>query len=265
MQVEVIHVDLWGDSLNGEPRLCLAENLGALEIVDLCLKKQIPHLVQYNSEWFHDDLQSAAQLASAPDTYFLDAGRVLLGGVDKQWTWFFSGKSEKAVIKDRMLSAVADISTAARESLVAVFEELFMNATIDAPREGKKVGIRREGVPSRLILTRRGTRICLSCEDPYGALSISSFVERMRRVYSEGAGEVINLNAAHGGAGLGCVLLFDQSAVLALGVYPQHKTCVSCVIPWQLSHRQRDLVKKSLHWIEMTNAECENKKVEVSS
>jgi hypothetical protein len=70
----------------------------------------------------------------------------------------------------------------------------------------------------------------------------------MDEVYKKGAGEAMNLRE-DGGAGLGCVIMFEHCEALFLGVMPGQKTLVSCIVPLGMSYRQRDQVKKSLHLI----------------
>lgn len=149
-----------------------------------------------------EGLKTSLQLRQNALGYFQRAGNQLLGGTDQSWSWDFSPRDEKLLLKDRILFAAGGTDSV-KESLALIFEELFMNATIDAPRESQKSGVQVPKTASTMVLTRRGNRVCLSCTDPYGTLKISKFVGRMNEVYSEGAGSVINLQSERGGRGFG--------------------------------------------------------------
>lgn len=245
----LVHHSLWS-TCGDAHKVCIGEDLPARDVVRLANSPQCQSVVQHNPDWFACDLKVALRLRQQPAAYFAAAGEQLLGGIERRWVWEFRHRREKHALKDRIM-AVAFGTEAMRESLGQVFEELFMNAVIDAPREALALrGTDEVPGPSAMSLTYRGNRVCLSCRDPYGTLRIPKFLGRMDQVYAEGAGQVINLHSERGGAGLGCVLLFEHSSVLALGVEPGHATVVSCVIPTGLNHRQKDSVRKSLHWIE---------------
>jgi hypothetical protein len=51
-----------------------------------------------------------------------------------------------------------------------------------------------------------------------------------------------------GGAGIGCVILFENSVSLIIGVNPGVQAKVTCILPMGVSNRQREKMKKSLHW-----------------
>lgn len=257
---EIVHYSMWRDK-GGREKVCCAESLPPHEVVRLVSEDAAKSLVQFNAEWFENDLRASLQIRSNPEAYFANPGAHLLGGIDQLWSWSFSGRDDKALIKERLMM-VAQGTDAMRESLSLIFEELFMNAVIDAPREAKNRQISADSRRlSTMTLARRGDRLCLSCSDPYGTLKIEKFVSRMHQVYVEGAGQVINFDTDRGGAGLGCVLLFEHSAILALGVDVHKNTVVSCVVPATMNHRQKDLVKKSLHWIEIDSASSMHKGV----
>lgn len=243
-----VHHSLWSDKGTVD-KVCIGENLLPADVVKIVSGPSCKSLIQYNADWFHRDLKTSLEIRKDADAYFKNAGTQLLGGVEQSWTWDFSRREEKYLVKDRLLS-VASGTEAMRESLNLIFEELFMNAIIDAPREAEKRGVRPKNNSSTMTLTKFGNRVCLSARDPYGTLKIPKFIGRMDQVYSQGAGNVINLQSDRGGAGLGCVLLFEHSTLLALGVEDANCTVVSCVVPTGLNRRQKDSVRKGLHWIE---------------
>lgn len=252
---ELVHHSLWREHGNNE-KICFGESLPAAEVVHLICEGRAQSVVQENDRWLSTDLGAALSIRENPRSYMQTPGEVLLGGVDSAWSWGFSDRCEKQELKQRLLSQCAEGTDSLRESIGLIFEELFMNAMIDAPREVLSLppdSQPAEGLStmSQMQLARRGDRVCLSCVDPYGTLKIPKFVGRMNEVYRQGAGQVINLNSDRGGAGLGCVILFENSAVLALGVAKGRRTVVSCVLPMNLNHRQRAALGKTLHLVEI--------------
>jgi hypothetical protein len=129
-----------------------------------------------------------------------------------------------------------------------------MNAVIDAPREYSRMGngakTYQSGMQAKFYLQTSENRLAIACEDPFGALDIEKFIGRMNEVYQKGAGEVINLYRP-GGAGLGCVLMFENCISMYLGVSSGKMTLVSCVLPLGVSYRQKAALKKSLHLIQI--------------
>lgn len=258
---ELVHHHLWSQH-GGENKICFGENLGSQAVIGMVNDQRAKSLVQLNPDWFVTDLAAAVTLRKDPSSYFAAPGETLLGGVDETWSWDCTDRREKIKIKDEILALSKGFTESSRESLGQIFEELFMNAFIDAPREA---GIRlmEKGLDPKLIssgpvrvnLVRQQNRLCLSCEDPHGTLLIQKFLDRMKHVYANGAGQVINFNSDRGGAGLGCVLLFENCSTLALGVAEGQRTTVSCVVPTSLNHRQKSLVQRSFHIVEVTESE----------
>lgn len=246
---ELVHHSLWPQQGHRD-KICFGDKLSEADVIRMLAGGTCRSVVQYNPDVFDQDLRAALNLRHNPLSYFSDPGATVLGGAEASWSWTFSERSEKQELKDRIVGVASPGTDAGHESLGLIFEELFMNAMIDAPRESAGKG--NPPGKSQMTLTRLGNRLCLSCEDPYGSLKISKFVNRIGEVYSQGAGQVINFNAERGGAGLGCVLLFEHSSTMTLGVVDSQKTVVSCVIPMDLNNRQRDQVFKGFNWIDLS-------------
>lgn len=227
------------------------ENLEPDQVVDVITKEDIHHVVQKNQGRFEGSLISTGRLVSALADYFRSDYCFFTDPPLDSLQINFRGPSEKPRLKQELMDfSLKTQSPSVQSSADAVVEELYMNAVIDAPREAARRGQPAVDKDCEIFLTRNAQWYQISCSDPYGSLEVRKFLGRMHEVYSKGAGEAINLDNA-GGAGLGCVILFEQSSCLILGVEPGIRTKVTCLIPLGVSNRQRAQMKKSLHWFEL--------------
>lgn len=234
------------------PLILVDENLDSKSVVSVLCDHSLKHLVQKNTSLFEEDLWTTGHIANRPELYFSEGAKSLLENSTSSYVIEFTQRPDKVKLKEESNKFVAD---GGNQSLIeaadAVVEELYMNAMIDAPKEGALRGIPAYGKGiNTLELERNETRLVISCTDPYGALDVNKFLSRMNEVYSKGAGEVINLRGK-GGAGLGCVIMFENSMAMYLGVDKNKCTRVSCVLPIGMNNRQRANVKKSLHRLEL--------------
>lgn len=234
--------------------IIVSDELSPEQVVRYVAETKVKSLVQKNGKFFVHDLRATANSLNDAGSYFESGGRSLLSTTEREVEIHFSSQAEKAELKrqvEKFLEVVQ--SQNVHESTNAIVEELYMNAMIDAPREAAKLGQASctygMGLHSSIRLIIGDSRLVISCEDPFGSLVPSKIINRMNEVYKKGAGEAINLKGA-GGAGLGCVIMFEHCEALHLGVKPGLKTLVSVIVPLGLSYRQRDNIKKSLNIIE---------------
>lgn len=229
-----------------------AEELDPSQVVAHLLESGASHLVQRNAKHFAQDINLSFGMLKRSEDYFSHPGSFIAGEVEQSVEVSFSTTLDKPGMRREITQFLSKISSQnVIESAEAVVEELYMNAMLDAPREAAKRGQINcsydVGLHSVMRLHLAKDRLIVSCEDPFGSLDHRKFLKRMSEVYKKGAGESINFR--EGGAGLGCVIMFEHSESLYLGVLPGHKTLVSCVIPVGMSYRQRANVKKSIHII----------------
>jgi hypothetical protein len=228
--------------------------LRSTDLVEKFIDKQAKHWVQNNEGWFEKDLLQAGHFCENPASYFQECSSILNSNSLAQHSIFISSKDEKPRLKEEVQNfAQGTQSQNAMDSAHIIAEELYMNAILDAPREAQKLGFPNYDYTgqlcARMELSRCSDKLVMSMADPFGSLDCWKFIKRMNQVYKKGAGEV--LNRGPGGAGLGCVILFENSAALFLGVEPQRVTKVTCVIPVGMSNGQRDKIGKSLHRIDL--------------
>jgi hypothetical protein len=233
------------------PSVFVDESLEPNQVVDVITKKDVNHVVQKNQGRFEGSLISTGRLVSALGDYFLSEYCFFIDPLQDSLKIDFRGPSDKLKIKQNLFSfAEKTKSLSVQSSADAVVEELYMNAVFDAPREAARRGQPVVDQACEIFLARNAHWFQISCTDPYGSLEVRRFLARMSEVYSRGAGEAINLTKT-GGAGLGCVILFEHSSCLILGVDPGVRTKVTCLIPLGISNRNRSQMRKSLHWFEL--------------
>lgn len=242
--LNVHELKAWNEEKSGD--IFLTENLAANEVVSEVYSKKINHLVQKNAKRFNTDLKVAKDLVVERQKYFLPEFSFIES--EKKLLVPFSGRGDKPLLKDKVSLFIEEASnTSVSESAQTIFEEMFMNAVIDAPREASRQNIPDPGKGFEFFLSASADSLQISCTDYFGSLETNKLLARMHEVYEKGAGEVINLQGT-GGAGIGCVILFENSLCLIIGVHPGHQTKVTSILPLGVSNRQREKMQKSLHW-----------------
>jgi hypothetical protein len=227
------------------------ENLEPDQLIAEMKMRSLQYILQRNSGRFEKDVLSAGLLFENRAGYFAPEFSFSPDPVVNKRLIKFSAPLEKDRMKKETMEFVDSIGSAGvSQAAEAVIEELYMNAILDAPREAVKKGLTIESSPSEFFLCQTEKTLQVSCSDAYGSLDIQKFLSRMKEVYEKGAGEVINMQGG-GGAGLGCVILFEHSCALILGVRPGQQTKVTCLISLGISNRQRAQMKKSLLWFEL--------------
>jgi hypothetical protein len=245
--LSVSHLAHWDPQMTAS-HILVEDSLENGEIVAQVREKKIHHLVQKNESRFSDQLLLAGKLISEQTQYFLKSHSILDRQLVDACLIPFFGAQDKPRLIEKCTEFVGKLGRASvLETAMIVVEELYMNAAIDAPKEALRQGIPTHEQPAELFLAYDGQDLQISCTDAYGSLDIAKFIGRMNEVYEKGAGEVINMNRGNG-AGLGCVIIFEQCSTLVLGVIPGIQTKVSGIIPVCMSRRQRAQLKKSLHW-----------------
>ena len=237
--------------------ILVGNSLSPEQVVSMMVENTFQSLVQKREAHFIHDLNYSGEILLDPEHYFLEGGRNIAYKIDAELEVKFNSTSQKSEVMQKIEDFIGQFGTQnVKESGNAILEELYMNAMFDAPREATNRGQKNcsyaDGRTSILRLFKAEGRLLMTCEDPFGSLDLKKFVKRMDEVYKKGAGEAINLRG-EGGAGLGCVIMFEHCEALFLGVIPGLKTLVTCVIPLGMSNRQRAQVKKSLHLVSKEN------------
>jgi hypothetical protein len=216
-----------------------------------CILGGAEHVMQTDRLFFEKDYQYLQNVINNQLEYFFEKkwGEIINCEGNSREHSFVDLIDKNNLFSDIKKFIGPDGHQSFHESVHSIIEEMYMNATLDAPKEASKIGHGDKKVSSAKIkLSWSGERLNISCIDFFGSLNPNKFFLRMQEVYSKGAGQVINFNRGSG-AGLGCVVLFENCTDMAVGVVPGQKTIFSCVVPRNLSYRQRSSHKKNLHLI----------------
>lgn len=138
-----------------------------------------------------------------------------------------------------------------QENVRILFQELFMNAVFDAPKEAKKRGITANKKDCEMLFAYDHEKFVISCLDHYGALEPLSMVIRIRDILLAESTKVINFDSTQGGAGIGSSLLFHYSSSLSIIVEEEKSTRVSCTIPLKTGQKKFHLLEKNLQYIKI--------------
>ncbi len=235
--------------------IVVSDNLDSQQVVEAFGARVKSHLVQYNKNFFDLDIETAAALIESPARYFENPGPVALDQIYKSKVVNFISVNDKInLMKDVELFLTENVAGSIQDPALRIIEELYMNAILDAPIEARKTDQSQVQLPkesAQLTICLFDAYLSITCRDPYGSLMPVNLIRRLNQVYKEGVGSAMRMNSGRG-AGIGCVLMFEQCSGLYFGVKKGIATVVSALIPYKLSNKQREEFKKNLHFIEMT-------------
>lgn len=227
------------------PSIEYRDNLEPQVVVQNFISSGAGHLIQDNLELTELKLRILKPNFENAKSFLSE--KLILNDPDLKWIYTFGRENSK----DHLLQSIqAYLESQAFnqsfiESILICLEELFMNSTLDAPEAAKKLGYPIENSRVHFSLSIRDSLCWLSCWDSYGALDVSKFVNRLNFVYQQGAGPA--MNRGPGGAGLGCMILFENCMSLALASAPSLGTRFVCFLPVRSNGKKRASLKKSLH------------------
>lgn len=228
--------------------------MSPLGIIEHVIQGQASAILQTPSDMFSNEVERITNILNTPELYFMNPLSLVLSEPSDMVVFEIASRQAKTVVRTQVEDYLQDrVNAACMESAVILFEELFMNAFIDAPRESLKNN--KDADLSRSCFLRLAiddSRIAISMQDPFGSLDINKLLKRMLQVYEQGAGNSINLSQP-GGAGIGCVLMFENSASLAIGVDRGVQTTVTAQLYRKINRREKESVAKSIFLIDMEN------------
>lgn len=230
-----------------QSQICVTENCDNIDVLQNIVDLKCHAIMHKENPDFLKDFKRAAMICENKEDYFIQPERLLFDQPARLVKIPFQSTIDKGnalVEVDNYCSLLS--SNFLTESLQAIFEELFMNAVLDAPREA---GAQDELKSAELLMGDDGSNLVISCLDHYGSLKPEKFFNRLLEVEKHGAGQVMNMDISIGGAGIGCSILFGCSATLIIGVSPGKYTRVSCLIPIKTSRKKFNLIKKSIHLV----------------
>lgn len=258
LKVENYHVGI-GDSLPPEDLLKLATEVGFLNI---CQKQGFE---------FNREVKSSHALVESPESFLEFPVASILSPHDMNsatercytiMNEIFDSSGQKRAILASLLKALESksLSQTMIEDVTAVADEFFTNAVFNAPfidtATNRNPGISRQdlevkyeaGLQGRLFLASDDSRLVVGVTDPFGALDLKFYLNKIKATYLRGPAATMNFGP--GGAGLGSYIIFNTGSSLYFGVWPKRATVLCCVIPLGMSYRKRVQLPKHLHWIQ---------------
>ena len=242
---ELVHSSAWDENAP-KSRACWSQTLEPLQMLKYISELDGGSVLQSSAEDFENDVRAWVKIRENPRQYFEHPLQTLLTTKGTFEDHFVEGKEKKLEIRELVNNFGSKHgNVSCQESILAIFEELFMNAVIDAPREAGNPSLQKG---ARIFLGADESRMGVACQDLYGSLKLVKLLRRLKEVYEQGAGTAINLHGP-GGAGLGATIMIEKSSLICFGVIPGQMTTVSCLVHRNLSHRRRAELSKSLHFV----------------
>ncbi|MGZ6471501.1 MAG: hypothetical protein ACXWRZ_10090 [Bdellovibrio sp.] len=225
----------------------VGENCSSIEVLESILSSKCQVFLNKENPDFLNDLKRSARICDDKEAYFHSPEKVLLNENSRIVKVPFQSTVDKGIALVEVDNYCTLLNSSfLTESLQAIFEELFMNAVFDAPREA---GSQEDPYPAELLMGDDGNSLIISCLDRYGSLKPEKLLNRILQVEKHGAGQVMNMDTSIGGAGIGSSIIYGCSATLVLGVKPGEFTRVSCVIPLKTSRKKFSDIKKNIHLV----------------
>ena len=228
--------------------LVLSDNLSNSEIIHSMMQNQCDGFLQTSHPFFEKELAALAHTISQGQKKIFEFHDFLLNTSDAESLELaFSKPNHKVELREKTTQYLNDkVRASVTETLLAILEELFMNAIYDAPRETKgDMNLYESGQTAHLKVSVQSDRALITCVDPFGSLLVEKVIQRIKQVYEQGAAGAMNFG--EGGAGLGCYILVENSASLYMFVNKGQMTSVTCVVPTKMSNVQKSKIYKNIY------------------
>lgn len=231
------------------------KSLIAKLIQDNLFPSRSAHLIQGDSSFSNDETQVSESLTMQSHIFFSEPEKILAkDGVYHKFE--ITSSTSKEDLRNQIESlATATQARGLSENVIAIFEELYMNAVYDGPAEfNKRFKDRTRNSesfdPRRISISIgiSGDRFIIACRDEYGSLDPMSYLKRIHEVYDKGVGQSIRYES-NAGAGIGSYIVLENCQSLYFGVIPQKCTVVASVLNMQLTRKQREVVPKNIHYV----------------
>lgn len=244
-----------------KPLILHATGLEPAELLGQLIEESHQHVCQTDGHEYAKEVRVSESILKDPGGFLGDPLLTILGTFDFCVKWNFTSSNEKTRVLESLEAELRGRSFT--DSLVRdvalVADELFTNAVFNAPvagrahlkpvsRKQKSVAMKK-GQFGQISIAADSSRLVLCCSDPYGSLDPQSYLTRIQLGFENGAGASIVDQG--GGAGIGAFLVFNLCCSLFIGVWPGRATKICCVFPLKKSGRQRAMLKKHIHCIQL--------------
>jgi hypothetical protein len=228
----------------------LSDNISEMDMIELILEKKFKAVISTQNVNCNKDFKRAKFIEENKNEFFKSPERFLFNENSRYKVIVIENSNSKLQAR-KSINSYGEIlnSIFLEESIHSIFEELFMNAIYDAPREAGVRDHANSTHPVELIIGDDGENLVISCLDYYGSLNPKKFLSRLFRVLKYGAGVVMNMDSTKGGAGIGGSILFGCSSNLIIAVYPKKYTRVTCIIPLKTSRVKFSKIIKNIQLV----------------
>lgn len=246
--------------------------LSPQEILRFATENGFLHLCQKDGFNFDNEVKVSSNLISDPEAFFKFPISSILSPEnvtsenEKQAIRIdqpFDSSAQKRVLLEQIQTYMAGqkLSQTLIDDVSAVADEFITNAVFNAPfvdmRTNTNPGLNRlgsdvkldPGKAGRLLMAHDETQIVIGCEDPFGSLNLSHYLNKIRTTYLRGPAATMNFGS--GGAGLGSYIIFNAGSSLFFGVKKSRVTLLCCAIPLKMSFKKRVQLPKHLHVIQL--------------
>jgi hypothetical protein len=243
--------------------ILITEEVDNSDILNQINKNKYSAILNKKSPYYLKDIIRTSKIMEHPELYFKDPLKLLFEEVPRSFRINFNKKADKQKVITESVKFFQQIkSSMAIEAIYAVIGEMFMNCVYDAPREAEKLNLPLNVNDSELLISQDSDFIIISCIDYYGSLNIQKFLNRMQLVNNSGAGNSINMDPEKGGAGIGCIILFNYCLDLIIGVDQGKCTRFTCVFPFRIGQLNFNSITKSIQIVDLkSGVKNERKKI----
>ncbi len=228
---------------NKEDCVLAEDNLKPEQIIQMCLDRDIKHVIQNSKMPMLQKIQIIDQVLSEPIKFLTFNQKLFVGSTD-DLSFAFNSKENRTVLVDRVLHfLLIDPKNHNTEHILRAVEELIMNAQLHAPRVGDFKSPHRMS----FLAEKKGDFVALSVFDDYGSMNLNKFLNKILNTFTVGTADSINYGV--GGAGLGSSIIFGSAETLFIAVLPKRITRVTILTPLKVRAKDRELEQKSIHII----------------
>jgi hypothetical protein len=264
----LINVDENSSIKDDGTSIAVCESSPPDRVLDLALNHGFRHIVQSKGFEYQKELLTAEKIIADPTDFFRFPASILIAPdvvsedeekkliqLDQEFESSTQKREILAKINEKLESR--GLSQTLIGDVAAVADEFVTNALYNAPFVDPKTsvnpGINRldtevsleEGKSGRLILAHSDKLLFVGCQDPYGSLNLTQYLNKIRKTYIAGAAATMNFGS--GGAGLGSYIIFNAGSSLYFGVEASRVTLLCCALPLKMSYKSRVQLPKHLH------------------
>ncbi len=243
--------------------ILVSDRLETATLIETMIACGAQHFIQSANPRFNHAVNLAAAMIGDPLTF-----------IDKPIESYFAYRTKdyqsisfpfrNSKEKLKTLQQVLDYGRACgvRENMEDVLrgiaDELFTNAIYSAPRdlEGRPKYLTTQrnmyveldaNVNAEIFVAHDEQILIIGCIDTYGSLKPQKVAGMLKKCYSSGTNQAMDLSS--GGAGFGCFLMMEQSSNFSLMVNPGQKSLIFASILLGLTLKASAIIPKNLHLV----------------